>query len=247
MSTEQIFQSTFRVRFDECDPSGRLDPVSLLSYLLETATGASDAVDRGPSAMRERGLAWFLHRLHLQIDGAASHRHQLTVRTWPHGLDRLFAIREVEARGLDGQVVARATTRWMVVDLERRRLIRLPEWVKQGYLPRTRRVVDDPFDPLPRPEAPDQTRQLEVLRYQLDPNGHANATVYAGACLEGVPRELAAHSAVKSLELEFKKEAAWGDALRVDSATAPEDPAAWLHTISRQDGGEVVARGRSRW
>jgi len=244
---EQIFKATFKVRFDECDPHGRLDPSSLISYLLETATGASDAVDRGPSAMRQRGLAWFLHRLHLQIDSDAGHRDQLTVRTWPYGLDRLFAVREIQAWNAAGESVARATSRWMVVDLERRRLIRLPAWVRQGYRPRDQRLIADPFAPLPRPDPPDQVRELAIWRQQLDPNGHLNATAYAAACLDAVPQDLAAGSQLRALELEFKKEAGWGDRLIVESGTDPAAASSQLHAVRRASDGEVSALGRSRW
>ncbi len=247
MTSEQIFAATFKVRFDECDPQGQLDPSSLISYLLETATGASDAVDRGPSAMRQRGLAWFLHRLHLQIDGDAGHRDHLTVRTWPFGLDRIFAVREIQAWNAAGKSVARATSRWMVVDFERRRLIRLPAWVRQGYRLRNHRLIADLFDPLPRPDPPELARELTIWRQQLDPNGHLNATVYAAACLNAIPEELAGSSQLRALELEFKKEAGWGDQLIVESATAPDMASDQLHAVRRASDGEVSALGRSRW
>ena len=54
----------------------------------------------------------------------------MTLETWPSGIDRLFAIRDF--RMVAGEeVLLRATSEWMVIDVNRRRPVRLPAWVTE--------------------------------------------------------------------------------------------------------------------
>ncbi|MCA9772003.1 MAG: hypothetical protein KC466_06315, partial [Myxococcales bacterium] len=142
---------------------------------------------------------------------------------------------------------------WGVVDLARRRPARIPAWAAENYPPVPERMVDDPFDKLPEPEAPWEEYALRVRRSDLDLNDHANSGAYFDWCLESVPAEFWRTHVCRSFEIHYKREANWRERLTSRTATGhaaettPPGETILAHAIVRAEDGEVLTLARSRW
>lgn len=118
------------IRGHYTDLEGRLIVKSLCDLFNDVANVQTYALKIDVPTLNEQGLTWMLHKLHILIDRMPEQGEKVTLETWPSGIDRLFAIRDF--RMLDGEeVILRATSEWMVIDLNRRRPVRLPACVTE--------------------------------------------------------------------------------------------------------------------
>lgn len=250
MSQAQPYEDAYRVRVYEADNAGRLTPISLFNYLQETAGQAARSRGRGHTELRARALAWFLNRFHLQVVRYPRIGETVHVRTWPFRMDRHASIREFEVLGEDGRPFARATSQWVLINLQSRRLTRVPEDIRGSYPVHERRMVEDRFLRLPIPTEASIEITFHVRLSDLDVNQHANSASYVDWCLEAVPEETHRLHVPLEFEINYLREAGVRESLSVGSEALPSEEgfsAGYSHQIIRKGDGVRLAIGRSRW
>ena len=244
------FERPFEIRFTEIDRHWQTTPTVLFNLLQETALSHADSRERGPAALREKGIHWFLTRIHLHIERYPRWKEGIFVRTWPSNLKGLHAVREFEVLDESGAPIARATTRWVIVDFVRRRPHRVPPLIAEPFHVQPARAIDDAFEDLAEPESPENAHAFHVRLSDLDINQHANSASYIDWMLECAPRSVLEGAIPESIEIAFRREARAGESLVPESA-AVESPGggrpAFLHALRREASRELLAVGRSVW
>ena len=167
-----------RVRYSECDGSGRLSLVSLINYFQDCSTFQSEELGMGLASLTERGLAWVLALWQIEIDELPAFGERVRVSTWCYEMTRAHALRNFELVDASGRSLARANSQWLVFDAGRGRATRVPD---------DQRVYLSPEPPLPMPAL---TRRLRseggavrcrptvVAEHSLDTNSHVNNAQY---------------------------------------------------------------------
>jgi acyl-ACP thioesterase len=248
VSAPLLHEKAFTVRYYEADPVRAVRPGTLLDYLQDAAAEHAAILGVGVEQLHGRGLTWVLARLRLEAARYPGPGEAVLVRTWPATREALTSCREFEVADGAGAVVARATTSWVVIDLARRRPVRLagllPEYPLSG-----RRAVDDPFDALPATAADAaEAERFVVRRSDLDVNRHVNNAVYVRWAVDAAPPELVETARLATLEVAFRAEAVAGDA--VLARCSPEPGAGegrLLHRLVREEDGRELTRLRTRW
>lgn len=241
------YEKPFAVRYYELDATGRVQPVTLLNYLQDAADEHATLLGVGVKALHARDLTWVLSRLHLSVARYAGPGETLLVRTWPSTRGSLFTCREFELLDAAALVVARATTSWVVIDLERRRPVRIAE-VLPDYPLDSRRAVDDEFLSLPPCGACDGERRFTVRRDDLDINRHVNNAVYVGWALEATPAATAESLRPIDVEVGYRAEAFAGETVVARCAGGADgSPGPLRYEIARELDGKELARLVIRW
>ncbi len=236
---------SFRVRFTEADHRNRVTPVSMYNYFQETAVAHGEACGLTPKALFDQGYAWILNRIHLQFDEYPQRGDVVEVETWGSSLRGLYAIREWRAKCRDA-IVARATSRWVLLDVNKRRVVKLPQVVLEAYGEHDERMIADSFERLVPITEGEIRREFHVRISDLDTNLHANSGRYIDWCVESVPRALSEYAQLARLELIYKKEAVLGDGIVAvgQNGTARH---AYEHAVLREGDETVLAYARSAW
>ncbi len=87
----------------------------------------SDSLGFTRAAMLEAGIMWFVARHEIDYLAEAWVDDALVLATWVRDVHRVRSWRETMiVRPSDQTVICRASTLWVLVDLERRRPIRIP-------------------------------------------------------------------------------------------------------------------------
>jgi acyl-CoA thioesterase FadM len=246
VSAPLLHEKSFTVRYYETDPGRAVRPSTLLDYLQDAAAEHAGLLGVGMSQLHERGLTWVLSRLRLEAERYPGPGETVTVRTWPSTRDALTSFREFEVLDAAGAPAARATTSWVVIDLARRRPLRLagllPEYPLSG-----RRAIEDAFAPLPAGEGEALEERFTVRRSDLDVNRHVNNAVYVRWALDAAPPEIAETARLASLEASFRAEARAGDGVVVRCAPEPGAEGVLLHRLLREEDGRELTRLRTAW
>lgn len=119
-----VWQETFPVRFGAIDKSDRLTLDSALQFFQEAAICHAENLGVGRDDMAGTGQAWILSRITVIVDRRPEYRETITVRSWPSGSEKLFAIRNYDIRDKYDIPVIRARSGWIVIDMEKRRPLR---------------------------------------------------------------------------------------------------------------------------
>lgn len=244
------FSEEFRVRISETDRKLRLQPVALFNFFLESAIRHSESLGRGPEDLHKRETNWFLLRIHVRVRRYPRRNEHVRVQTWPWRMKGVYAIREFHMVDEHGETCAEGTSQWAMIDMKRRRPIRLPDWILSAYEMVAERRIDDSFEKLPAVDRHDLRHEFRVRLSDLDANQHATSASYFDWCLEAVPTKVHDDLVPVSIEIHFKKEANYRELLEVRTATlapASEGEQSFSHAIVRAADSTLLALARSRW
>lgn len=143
--------------------------------LFETAAGEhAAALGAGIERLRAEGRAWMLVQLGLRAARWPGAGEEVEVRTWPSRRTAgARAWREFELLDGEGRTLAEAASVWLIVDLARRRPVRLPRFLHElPFPPRDTSVgFEDPPEPAPPPS---RCASWRVEPAHLDVNEHVN-------------------------------------------------------------------------
>jgi acyl-ACP thioesterase len=178
--------------------------------------------------------AWILSRMHIQFVDIPKWRDEVTLTTWHKGLDRLFYLRDFILTDAEGNPKVKATTSWLVLNLETRRLVRDPELMEDGTV-NHENVIEAPADKVQMPKDVEPVLALEhVVAYSdVDMNAHTNNAMYMQWAMDAVEYDLASSRPVKELTINFNHETKAGDKVLI-----------YRTTIEKEDGIHVYMEGK---
>jgi acyl-ACP thioesterase len=239
---------SFPIRTFECDPHGRLLPRTLCLLLQETAAAHASELGVAVQTLLDRGVAWVLSQLKITVEHWPMAGETLHIQTWPAAASGTRIERRFRLLDGDGSVLGEATTLWLVMDLERRRPVRLPEYITGTFLPLVATGRPIRLDPIPALTAPQLEQTLTVAYGDLDMVHHANNAAFVEWMVSCVAGSLWNTHDPAAIEVHYLAECRLGDTIvsRCGAADDGEHPTA-VHSLVRTADGAEVARARSVW
>lgn len=190
----------------QCDRYGNMRPLILMNELQGMGDRHAEMLGVGYEYCQAHGIAWVVTHYLVDIIEMPTEREELEIRTWPSCQDALRATRDFEIRGADGRLLVRATSQWVLIDMARRRPLRLdenlPTWTTNEC-----RAWNRTFDKFPD-FTPTKTHVMKCRFDDIDVNQHINNAVYAVWATESVGYAFRNQHKLTGIELNYKKEIA---------------------------------------
>lgn len=199
-----------RVRYSECDETGRLSLVSAINYLQDCSTFQSEELDRGFASLRERGIAWILAGWRIELGELPRLGEPVRVSTWCYEMTRSHARRCFALAGADGRDVVRADSQWLVYDIAAGRVSRVPDDQRVYVSPEPRAAMAPLERHLHVTGEPRRAAPTLVRAHHLDTNRHMNNAQYVLLAADAL-EELARMGPVASVSVLYRKMALLGD------------------------------------
>ena len=242
-----LLSHPFRVTSYDVDPFGHLRPSSLMAYLQEAGRIHSKALGLSVAELHKQNKTWVMAQLRVQFLSRPPIDTDLIVQTWPSAREEREVIRDFEVATTEGQIVARASASYVIIDLTTRRAIRIGDLVPADYH-HARQAFPTPARAIAKLARNDHEITLPVTMRDLDVNLHVNNVIYAQWALEPVPLDLWTTHRLDSLEIAYRSEIRRGDTVSIAIAI---DAASSFLTISHQvtvvSSGAEAARIRTTW
>jgi acyl-CoA thioester hydrolase len=257
-----VHHEPFKARHYECDPYGNLHYATYLGYMQEAAFAGSAAVGYSDVRYAQLNYQWLAYETGIEYFAPLRYGNAFTVKTWVHDFRRVRSLRKYEFyRG--GQLMARASTDWVLLDLETLRPITVPPEMVEAYAAGDSVAAVPRQDPLPKSRQPETglfTLRRRVKWRDLDPVAHVNNATYihfADDC--GMQARQALGWPVARIEamgcrvnvgrhlIEYKTPAQLEDELELSSwlSDVTETTALRHTTISRAADGKLLNRVRT--
>ncbi len=242
-----VAEASYTVHLFDTDAHGFLSVRGMWDFLQETAGYHTQLLGVAPEDLRRQGLAWILSRLRLRVERYPALGEKITVRTWPTGIDKLFALRDFSVRNAQGTQIACAASAWLALKLDTLRPVRVQSVFNPPGMDALPRALDADMGKLPGPEAAETEWSATVRFADLDANRHVGNGRYVEWVVESAGRGLLEGSAVTALGIDFLSETAYGTGIVVRTQHGPGDAVRLEHSVVRTADGMEAARARTEW
>lgn len=202
-----MYEMKSRVRYSEVGADKKLTLISLIDYLQDCATFHSEDLGIGIHYLAEKEMAWVLVSWQIVIERYPEFGENITIQTWPYGFRSFYADRNLVVRGEDGEVITKANSLWLLINLKTGHPMKpLPEQVEKYII---EPKIDMEYAPrkIKQPEIFDEIEPVEVYRHMIDTNGHVNNGQYVLIAHEMLPEGFK----VSQIRTEYKNSAVLGD------------------------------------
>jgi acyl-ACP thioesterase len=243
-----IWAETCAVRFGVTDRSDRLTLDAIFNFFQETAISHAENLGVGRETMAQSRQVWILSRMSVQVTRRPQYGETITVRTWPRGSEKLFALRDYDIRDAKDQPVVQARSGWLIIDMEKRRPLR-PQAV-MDTLPR-----NEGLDALPsgaagltERENPREAAARRARYSDVDYNGHVNNVRYIQWIEDALEPELLEQAGRMRLDINYLNETLPGETVALYSAemTEPGISHAFSFEGRKPDTGQSAFRAELR-
>ncbi|THG23924.1 palmitoyl-acyl carrier protein thioesterase, chloroplastic-like [Camellia sinensis] len=270
-----VYRQTFVIRSYEIGPDKTATMETMMNLLQETALNhvtGSGLAGNGFGATREmslRKLIWVVTRIQVQVEKYSSWGDVVEIDTWvdaagKNGMRRDWIIRDYNTQ----RIITRATSTWVIMNRETRRLSKIPDEVKKEVQPFYLHRVSIPIadtDSEKIEKLTDETTHrirsgLAPRWSDMDANQHVNNVKYIGWLLESVPIDVLEDYNLTSMTLEYRRECRQSTVLESLTTMKPKiaeskncaidsnrDELESTHLLRMQADKAEIVRARSVW
>ncbi|KAK4492192.1 hypothetical protein RD792_002990 [Penstemon davidsonii] len=200
--------------------------------------------------MRKLHLIWVTSRMHIEIYKYPAWGDVVEIETWCQSEGRIGTRRDWILKDYaNGEVIGRATSKWVMMNQDTRRLQKVTDEVRDEYLvhcPKTLRLAfpeenNASLKKIAKLDDPAQHSKVGLVprRADLDMNQHVNNVTYIGWVLESMPQEIIDSHELQTITLDYRRECQRDDV--VNSLTSPESEDAHLE-LNGTTNGSLVSR-----
>ena len=247
MAEPNIWLETYQIRSYEVDCHHRLSVLAIFNFMQEVASRHAEALGVSIQQLLSENYTWLLSRLKIKIASFPTWKDLITIRTWPSGAQRLFALRDFEILDKDQQTVAEAISAWLVLDVQKRRPVRIDQFVERLKPLEGEHILPDTLDKLPGLDGRTHEKEIVVRHRDLDINQHVNNVSFVEWLIESVPPRVLNTAVLAELEINFLAEAFYGDHIRAVCQSEESNNSVFLHSIIRQQDGQELVRAKTMW
>ncbi|MGB1121679.1 MAG: acyl-[acyl-carrier-protein] thioesterase, partial [Saprospiraceae bacterium] len=123
--------ASFQVRANEIDVNGKVAFHNLVNYFQEAAWLHVIDLNITGEEMLKYDLMWVLNRMKIEVFEYPKLHETVTVKTFPSGFDKYFFYRDLQLYNANNELIAQATSTWLLVNVKTRRLSIVPDFLKE--------------------------------------------------------------------------------------------------------------------
>jgi acyl-ACP thioesterase len=230
------------------DFSNRVRLNILFHLMTETASHHVDRCGVGIEDLRVNQEVWVLSRLLIAMEHYPRAGEEVLVKTWPRGIERLFALRDFLIYNTKGAVFGRATSNWLLLDIASRRPKRLERVFESMPVAPDQRALEQKLEKLPVLKSGEQAGLVEATYSQIDRNNHVNNAEYVSWILDAFTPEIHRDYYLSRLQINFLAETKFLDRITlIKEKTGKGEAPSFAMEGQRENGPSPVFQARLEW
>ena len=228
-----IFENKYKVGIKHITLGNKVTNKALLSFMENLACLHSDKVGYGILDIPRTKLVWLLLDWRLKVIKRPDYGEELLVKTWSKGMEKCYAYREFEVYNEKDELVAIATSKWVLMNIEKGSIERANNIIDSAYEKEEKEVISkEEIAKLKEPE--DCISKIDYMprKTDMDINGHLNNLNYLDIAYEAIPLEIQDVQQLENVRITYKKETKPGEKVKA-LYTKKEDK--YIVTIKSED------------
>jgi len=209
------FSENKQISYYMTDRNLKLKLSFLAELLQDLAIDHSDSLGYSLKCLEGMNKGWIISNWHIIIDSMPSYGDNVRLETWSSLCRGFSAERSYDVCDATGKPVIRAASRWVVLDMEKRGIVRIPQGMSDDYKSGLGPAIENERYRMPKPEGePVSEFEAIVRRSETDSNGHTNNTQYIAWATDMVPSEIYNEYDCRDLRVVYKKESYMGEKIK---------------------------------
>lgn len=198
------FKCEYQIQYRDVDSNQNLKFASLLYLFQEASMLHGEDVGRGLDVLYKMNLTWVTLGWNIKIIKMPKYMQKVSVYTWTNFPKGASVIRQFEMKDMKGNTLAYAEDKFALIDISKRKLVRISNEIVQNYNPDEDRTTNEEFPKLKELSEYETSKEMEVHLPDVDTNKHVNNIKYVEYILEFIPLE--EQEKIVSMKINYKKE-----------------------------------------
>lgn len=200
-----VYTSDFRIGLSNLTSNNYVSNKGFLTFLQDIAEMHSAHVGYGITNIEETNYSWALLNWKVKIISRPKYGDVVTINTWSRYSTKLYSYRDFEVLNSKGEVIAIATSKWILIDVQKGRVARIEEELISKYYPENKSVFD--IVELPKLEEPENysnSVDYKIRKSDIDVNNHVNNLFYLDIAFEAFPDDISKLNTCNEFEILYK-------------------------------------------
>jgi len=243
--TDNKYTTRFQIRSYEVDETGETSMPTICNLFQESAGLHAHELNFDISDLFKKGMTWILYQLHVKIEKFPKRWDNVVVKTWPSAGDGIRAFRDYELFADDGEKLAAGLSQWMVLDLKKKRPVKIPKEILQLGAGSEIHVLDESRENIETISGKEPDYITKVGRQDLDMNNHVNNVKYV-EWITGHQGDVSLKC--NELKIQYISEARLGDKIYLSGKQySGQRSQPHVHTLFSGSGEKIIAKSKSFW
>lgn len=239
-----IHTDQYTIAAYEIGPNRKLRIQNFFNFLQHTAWQHARILGFGYKDVAQDGLAWVLSQVEAHILRYPEWDEEISLSTWPSGKFHFLYTRDFLMKDKKGEVIAKATSTWMLIDLKDRRPKHYDKLDKMQHTFPVERSIDAMPMRIKPKGIEEKVLEVDAGFSKLDPNKHVNTSYYIEWALDALPDATKFLKDGSCIAVNFLKEVVQGDQLEIFRRTDEDDV---LIRGSKKEAGQDVFTMKFFW
>lgn len=207
-----IYEENFKMGLKDIGKGNLIKNKAILEMLENIAAYHSDLVGYGANDTINNKTTWILLEWKLKVIKRPEYGQDIKVRTWSRNANKFFTYRDYEIYANE-ELVAIATSKWALINIEERKMTRITDEIISLYKPEEKHVFENiDMDKLEIPEEFISDKEYTVIRKDIDMNKHMHNLYYLDLAYEALPDDVyEKERPFSNVRIVYKKEITLGD------------------------------------
>jgi len=202
-----VIKQSYRVGLEETGRYKLATNRALLVFMEDIAGYHSDQCGSGLLNINDSNKAWVVLNWKMMVIERPKYGDIVDVFTWSSDYDKISAYRDFEIKNKDGKTLVLGTSRWIFMDLEKRRPVKITEeFMKNFETESGKRAFDDKITKIKVPEGDFIENNYRILRKDMDYLGHLHNISYLDIAYETLPEHMYKGQEFNNISIEYRKE-----------------------------------------
>ena len=200
------FEREYLIGIEDIGKDNKITNLGFLKYLEEIACSHSATCGFGANDIETKRKAWLLMDWKLKVYDRPIYEEKIRILTWARTISQnsFFSYRDFEVY-CGEELVAIATSRWVLFDFDKKRITKLSEDIYGPYNSENDYVFDtEEIEKSKEPLEKNMALLYEVRRSNIDINKHMHNLDYLKLAYEVLPENIFFGEELKNVKIMYK-------------------------------------------
>ena len=211
-----FIENEYTIKLSEIGIGNKATNKAILSYLEDIGGMHSNQAGYGIYEIEQTHLSWILLGWRLQVIRRPKYAEKIKIKTWSKGVIKLFTYRDFEIYDEKENLIAKASSKWVLLDTEKGKIVRIEPELISKYNPESDKSVFEigEFEKIKEPDEYQFETKYTVRRADIDVNNHMHNLNYIEIANEALPEDVYRGALFNDVKITYKKEIKLGDTVK---------------------------------
>lgn len=211
-----IIENEYTVKLSEIGKDNKATNKAILSYLEDVGGLHSNKAGYGIFDIPQTHLSWVLLEWKLQVIRRPNYAEKIKILTWSKNAIKYYTFRDFEAFDEQGNRIIIASSKWVLLDIEKGKIVRIEPELLEKYEPESNKTVfeNEEFEKIKEPKEYLHETKYTVRRADIDVNSHMHNLNYIELANEALPEDVYRGALFNEVRITYKKEIKLGETVK---------------------------------